>query len=147
MNHPRTQFRRKAYNQLSQMLAKLNPPSPKSLSQDELQPLGIECTVMALLPQGHRDAHPLFCKLVPPEVMDQAFTRTFIHEDTTPPWPEFIPTFSSRFYPAYSIGLTLLDYTMSGQEIREPLIPNKKWYATGLVSTCLGSLLTNGTND
>ena len=133
MNHQRTQSRRKAYNQLSQILAKLDPPSQKSLSQDELQPLGIECAVMALHPQGHGDAHPLFCRLVPSKIMDQAFDRTFIHEDTIPPWPEYIPTFSSRFYPAYSIGLTLLDYTMSGQEIREPLVPDKKWYATGLV--------------
>ena len=142
MDHQGTQFRRKAYNELSQLLAKLDPPSPKSLSQDELQLLGIECNVMALLPQGHRDAHPLFCKLVPSQIMDQAFDRTFVDEDTIPPWPDYMPTFSSRFYPAYSIGLTLLDYTMSGQEIREPLIPNKKWYSTGLV---LAFVLTNAT--
>ena len=141
MDHPRTQFRRKAYNELSQILAKLNPPSPKSLSQDELQPLGIECTAMALRPQRYGDACPMFCKLVPPRVMTKAFDRTFVHEDTIPPWPEYIPTFSSRFHPAYSIGLTLLDYTMSGQEIREPLVSNK-WYATGLV---LALVLTNDT--
>ena len=141
MDQPRTQFRRKAYNELSRLLAKLDPPSPISLSQDELQLLGIECTVMALHPQGHRDAHPLFCKLVPSKIIDRAFVRTFVDEDTIPPWPEYIPTFSSRFYPALSIGLTLLDYTMSGQEIREPLVP-QKWYATGLV---LAFVLSNET--
>ena len=97
---------------------------------------------MALSPQWHGDAHPLFCKLVPSDVMDEAFDRTFVDEDTIPPWPDYRPTSGSRFYPAYSIGLTLMDYTMSGQEIREPLVPNKKWYGTGLV---LAFILTNGT--
>ena len=132
MDQPRTQFRRKAYGELSQMLAKLDPPSPKSLSQDELRVLGIESTAMALLPQGYGDAYPIFCKLVLPKVMDQAFDRSFVHEDTIPPWPDYIPMRSSRFHPAYSIALTLLDYTMPGQEIREPLVPTK-WCTTGLV--------------
>ena len=142
MVRPGTLFRQKAYHELSQLLAKLDPPSPKSLSQDQLQLLGIQCTVMALLPQGHRDVHPLFCNLVPSKVMDEAFDRTFVDEDTIPPWPEPMPTSDSRFYPAYSIGLTLLDYTMSGQEIREPLVPNIKWYETGSVPTFV---LTTGT--
>ena len=133
MNDPRTQFRRKAYNQLSQILAKLDPPSPASLSQDELQTLGIQSSAIALLPQGPHDAYPMFCKLVPSKVIDEAFERTFVDEDTIPPWPEYVPASSSGFYLAYSIGLTLLDYTMSGQEIQEPLVPNKKWYHTGLV--------------
>ena len=133
MVRPGTLFRQKAYHELSQILAKLDPPSPKSLSQDQLQVLGIQCVDMALRPQGHRDAHPLFCKLVPSKVMDEAFDRTFVVEDTIPPWPAYVPEFSSRFYPAYSIGLTLLDYTMSGQEIQEPLVPDRKWYDTGLV--------------
>lgn len=133
MVRPGTLFRRKAYNELSQLLAKLDPPSPKSLSQDELQLLGIECTVMALRPQGHRDARPLFCKLVPSKMMDEAFDRTFVDEDTIPPWPEYVPTFSDGYHSASSIGFTLMDYRLSGQEIREPLIPNDKWYHTGLV--------------
>ena len=141
MLRPGTLIRQKAYDGLSEILAKLGPPSPKSLSKDQLQLLGIECTVMALLPQRHRVAQPLFCKLVPSKVMDEAFDRTFVDEDTIPPWPEYLPTFSSRYYPALSIGLTLLDYTMSGQEIREPLLSNK-WYSTGLV---LAFFLANDT--
>lgn len=86
---------------------------------------------MALLPQGRRDPYPLFCKLVPAKVIDEAFERTFEDEDTIPSWPG--PGSSDRFYSAYWVGLTLLEYTWSGQEIQEPLVPNPKWRYTGLV--------------
>ena len=79
--HPRLQFRVKAYKGLSQLLTKLCPPSPISLSQDELQTLGIKCSEMALLPQRSHDAYPLFCELVPSDIMNEAFDRTFIDQN------------------------------------------------------------------
>ena len=84
---------------------------------------------MALHPQGDCNAHPRFCKLVTSEVMDEAFDRTFTTQNPID-WPEYDPNFSSRFYPAYAIGRTLLHCTLSGQMIEEPLV-DTEWYATG----------------
>lgn len=66
MEHPPTRdarihIIRRSYDALSQLLAELSPPSPKSLSQDKLQALRIKTAAMALRPEGNRDAHPLSC--------------------------------------------------------------------------------------
>ena len=122
---------RRSYDELSQLLAKLSPPSLRSLSQHKLQALSIKTAAMALRPEGNHDAHPLFCKLVSPDMMDEAFDTTFTSENSID-WPGYEPLESSGFYPAYSIGRTLLHYTLSGQDVQEPLV-DTEWYATGLV--------------
>lgn len=131
--YARFETRRKVNKELSQLLVELNPPSPVSLSQEKLETLCIQCSEMAILPEKERDAGPVFCKLVPPSTINKAFDSTFTNSYTIE-WPGYDPRFDSRFYAAYHIGLTLLDYTLSGEEVREPLV-RTEWHTTGLELT------------
>lgn len=120
----------KIYEELSNLWAKLIPPSPTSLSQDKLQTLGIQCSVMASCPEEAPDSGPRFCTLVPPSTMSNAFDSIFPSKKTW--WPGSDPEDDSNFYTALALGCVLLDYSISGQDIQEPLI-DTEWYTTGLV--------------
>ena len=86
---------------------------------------------MALRPEEDPDSGPLFCKLVSPGTMNKAFDCAFTSEYDLE-WPGYDPDYGTGFYAAYAIGGTLLDYTVSGQLIREPLV-DTEWYTVGLV--------------
>ena len=125
------QARCKIYEALSRLLAKLAPPSPIPLSHDRLRSFHIQCSAMALCPEEDPVSDPLFCSLVPWSTMNKAFESTFTNENTIE-WPGYNPRLSSDFYSALAVARTLLEYTISGQFIQEPLV-NTDWYATGLV--------------
>ncbi|KAL9129722.1 MAG: hypothetical protein Q9175_007215 [Cornicularia normoerica] len=118
----------KIYEELSNLWAKLIPPSPTSLSQDKLQSLGIQCSGMASCPEEEPDSSPRFCTLVPPSTMSNAFDSIFPSKRTW--WPGSDPEDDSNFYAALALGRVLLDYFISGQDIQEPLI-DTEWYTTG----------------
>lgn len=50
--------RYRLYNELTQFLAKLTPPSPVSYSQENLQSLRIQCSAMTLLPEEEPNTRP-----------------------------------------------------------------------------------------
>ena len=124
------QMRRKIYMEISQLLAKLVPPSQASLTQDELRAINIKCSAMALRPEEDSNHGPSFCKLVSPGTMNKAFDSAFT-SDYDLDWPGYDPDYGTGFYAAYAIGGTLLDYTVSGQLVREPLV-DTEWYTVGL---------------
>ena len=122
--------RRKLYSQLTQLLAKLTPRSPESFSQENLQSLGIQCSAMTLLPEEDPNAGPLYCELVAPRVMDEAFDNYWAEQDADdgpPQWPR-PPKYTNIFYNAYAVAGTIGDYIASLSYVYDT-----EWCETGSV--------------
>ena len=108
--HAILQMRRTIYMELSQLLAKLDPPSQASLTQDELRAFNIYCSVMALRPEEEDpNSGPSFCKLVSPGTMNKAFDGAFPSDDDLE-WPEYDPDYGTGIFFMLKHHLILSDF-------------------------------------